>query len=764
MILWNQNHRQSDSASRFIYMAGPEKMNLSTAQKTFEADFLKDLKIPKDAGGIQDFIDNQLDTKYGPDAYATAIRKIIKPYITKNTDLLERTVNEAKNRYETVYKALKVKLAEILKKGAIKHGEVVNGIKEATKSKLSTVLTLAQKGNVVDRLAHRLDTTPKIRGYQVLTLVYALNEQYINSKIGTLKPNERRRYHQISSKFIKGMEFYATEQVKYIRRLEKDPKKRSELYKKLAKNLQEQYKRLANRDGIIDYPELKKMNKVAKKRIHLVRLLNQSKSLDDVLKIIEAKSILRPREFQEAIYIIGHNIINAARQNRSEGNLIEFAEKKVSKKNLSFQQAVIEVRHLIRQKAYTGAKQGIQFIQQLNKAVNKKRAEIIENNEVSPASIKGMILRERRQLLSGRMMPVSARDKIVVKFMRANRGKRIRMIKSDLALMAASERTGVPLKNSLFQAIQDIDKHYLRIYNNNYKQRVPKEIQQLKTRKNPGKPTGHDKIARLLALRTLAKEAKWIIKNYNNHPDLKKEGIAKKLDAITARPFIPKVFLLFRDPKKLYGTSYASLAARNGFTGKELLLTTAKVVGGLTILMNFMNYRREHGLVDGTMKLVTNPYMYAAGGLIYGVNRYRESPKVANYFNHTGGGQERLWTHSGLIGLTRKVKKEKVIKFVSNENEFNIMHYLMQNPIHGSQQITALLRKVNQRAGKNKSKPKITKEDLSKLISKQTLVDLLPDNTNDEMRYLFYAKFLTNKDRDTIALQNHIKTWTSGLT
>lgn len=752
MLTYFKNHWGQEIERLLYKLDTPEKMDAGKVKAQFEKDFLKDLKLPTDKNQIKTYINGTFDQKYGPTSYEAAFRKVVEKYI-KDTGVREALIKESVSRYKDEYSKLRKQLANKLKDRLDVRNEAISGIRKATRKDLGTLVEAVEKGNQTNVIRHNIENGAKIEGKQVVNLTHALNRQYFNmSLLGSrLKPQEVNQYKNLSWQFKQTMTLHAQRQVQNIVEKFKDSKKRNEALKALAKGLEERYKTIANNDGIIDYHELKKLNEQAQKRLDLINLINSNKSNEEIIRQLEANQTLKPSEWVKGGQVLVIQFATDARRNGNEGRFIAFAKKKTGiNGNMSFNSAVGHIRTLVKRATELGIREGLKIMQELNQEVNKKRADILEMTDIKPDSIHGMVRKERDRLLARRLIPKDPDAMIVVDFMSGNIAGRKAILK-DFKLRA-----------QLFQAIKNIQQNYTKEYNKNWKRGIPKKAGDLRYSTVLSKPTSHDKAARLLAVLTLAKEAEWTVGNYSTSPDHKKDDLTTEFENTTAKKTAPQIDLRFRDPQKKYEVKYLTKAARGGFNGRDLVLGAAKVWAGATILMNLMNYRREKMLA----KALTNPYLLAAAGTIYGIKKYQNNPEVKNYLRETAGGQEKIKTHIALNDLSKKVRGgENTLKsFVHDANEFNAIHVLTSKSKYGkpNKPILKALKKAQVRAQKAGRKPTLSREDLKQALASISGGDdayyRLPAKGNDRMRYLFYSKFLT-VGRSGSELQNHTADW-----
>ncbi|MFH0820493.1 MAG: hypothetical protein V1908_01835, partial [Candidatus Peregrinibacteria bacterium] len=364
-------------------------------------------------------------------------------------------------------------------------------------------------------------------------------------------------------------------------------------------------------------------------------------------------------------------------------------------------------------------------------------------DSVNHPILKTMVFRERERLLRGETTAVNDWDKAVVEFVKHDdRGDREDMLKDP------------DFRERLFSSIQLILRDYPDWFRDNSRN-LPKR---LTTSNTAGKPTSHDRLARAKTLIMLAEEAKWVVENYAK--ELKSENLVEKLEAAKqdrrSRDARISPDTNFKDVNTVVDNRYQTIAARGGFTGKEMGLSVLKFVATISAGVNVMNSFRDSGwkhLDQGIDAAIKNPLIYANIGIVYGINRYREDPRVAQLATVSPGRRIEIMTHVSLDSLARKYGKDWVQSFIATPPEWEAMRHIKPKDAR------KLVEKANERARKNKGqKPMIKKTDLEGKIP-ANIFGQLPDEGNDLKRFAFYSKFLTSESIDITQLHEHCRRW-----
>ncbi len=571
----------------------------------------------------------------------------------------------------------------------------------------------------------------------------ALNKQYFNDEWQKehLSEPDFEKYKDLADEFKSGMETYVENHLEYFMDNVRKADWLKEELEGLRDRLVSRYRKYANKDGFIDLPELTDMRKRSERYMNLVRLINSGKNIEAIAKQAEYQEFFRRDMFKKSMEIAADQLTEDMVKNGSEAALVKKVQELTGKGPMSYREALSEFKDILDEKTDAGVKEAVQALKDFNEAINGERAEILELADISPPSIHGEV-RTQRELIVNRFIVPDAEenpdDHIIAEFMSTDRDSR------DMILKGRREE--------LFRAIQNIKTHYRKKYDKDYKRSVPREVSRLTTnKKNPDKPTRHQRIARLLAMLTLAREAEWVVKNLDKNEAYKNEKLADGLKKTVPEGVPPKIDMGFRDVNKLHSTRYVSRLSRGGFNGRDLALNGGKILAGITLMANLMQARKQKKLGA----FFTNPYIYASAGAIWGIHKYQQNPEIKNYLFETEGGQERIATHLSLSGLAKKTGYRRLKGFIGSADEWNAMKKIMEQPKAGVKQLEQLRKKARKR---DPDRPALTKDDLREAIGDDAVWRKLPKKGNDRMRFLFYEKFLQTP-RNIRQLRGYCKTW-----
>lgn len=479
---------------------------------------------------------------------------------------------------------------------------------------------------------------------------------------------------------------------------------------------------------------------VLKREQSMIDLISKG-SDSAVKKALETRAEMDPEAWIKAVTMTGEAMIeNAIESGNEQGfvNAITTLAKKPAG-SFDFDEASNLFLNQLTLRASTGAKNAIDFLEHSNRELNRGNP-ILER--IEPRAFSTLVFSERNMLLERTTIPKSEYDKAVVEFMSTNREGRDEMLEDPKK------------RRVLFEAIKVIKEDYeiaLEEYGD-----VPERITS-----NFGHPnkklTQYDKMARLRALIMIAKETEWIVKNLSKAPEYQKayqkkaEGESKSMEEELKKTtvkrrteegglYVPN--LDFENIHTVYKTGYVSIAARNGFNGKDLALSTAKGIAGFTVAINIMNAIKNKG------GLLSNPYIFSGAAIFYGIKKYQENPEVGDYFSATPGKRANLETNMRLRSLAKKTGRRRLKNFIAKESEWKAMEDL------DADEIKTLIGESTERYAPH---PVITKADLKPFIAKEAWVHL-PEEGFERERFMFYTKFLAG-NKNIHILKEECQKW-----
>jgi|GEM_PF-6458839 len=479
---------------------------------------------------------------------------------------------------------------------------------------------------------------------------------------------------------------------------------------------------------------------------NFINLINTGQ-YKDVIDELEKRRVINPESWNKALTATANELIADVGRNGNEKAFIQKVNEKSKEPAKDVGEAARYFKAELALRGQAGVREALDMLEDFNRTLNERRVSATEN--LGPESMKGMIVGERERLLgvsdNGQTIPPSDGDKAVVDFMRKNeRADR------EAVLRNPNDR------QKLFRGIQTILRDYQPYYQEQSRN-LPKKAHDLRTNKDAlnKRPTGHDELARIGALITLASEAQWVVENYGFKTQLEAAQQPRRTDKAVFEPNMN-----FIDTNATYSTRYQSVMERSGITGKEFGLTLAKLILGGMAFANIKNSWKGLDHLDETIEsAVTNPLIYASVGTIYGINRYREDPSVAQIPFVSPGRRAEILNREGLYSLSRTSGRDNVKRYVETEPEWTAMDHLEPN------EVKSLLAKIQKR--KSPWNKVVLKEDLRGMIKDDVTWANLPDDPKSpdedhtliEERFLFYSKFLTSDTTNLEQLHENCLNW-----
>lgn len=796
MISPLEQYRVFENPSSWIYFAGEQ---VDSPAELWHGKGVEDMGF-KIEGMDAKTVGAKLQELYGPDKFEEVLRKYVNDIYPAegNPDIKEQLITDPAEKYKTLFNhqnGIYAAFTKAIEKLQDAHDDAIESIKRVTREALDALhVEVKAARKAVDKTpkpdevpAYAKDRmsqvpilgpindgklavpilTPFLSSVNIPILSPALHsfeyveyeqareetqgkfQEYLNAVFDAFMTPEAYE-DDLGERLRAGMLLQTKGKINFLFSEGKASKETlTALHQELEGRLNE-YASLDGKAGNLSLEDLGILNAqtppLDEKLINIVDAGNP----ENILKALEKRHALSPQDWVEATLMTTNEMIAEAVRNGNRQGLIDGVNAYGQKNKpgftpiIDFEEATNYFSKIMSTRALAGVQETMDAMQGFNEAINGERAGLLD--DVAPA-LKGMVVNERDKLLDGTSIPVpGSYDETIVEFMQKNSREEREEILKD------------PEKQQrLFEAIRVIEEDYAKYYGKQASD-LPKNASELKTARDPSKPTGHDILARTKAVMTLAGEARWITENFDR--DLKDLGLKKGLDEteIIRRGgedvYQPNV--TFRDVNKLYHVGYTSIAARSGFTFKDMGLSALKVWGGVTALANVANSLKEaHGIKHWDKAVeaaISNPFIYMGLGTVYGVNRYRENPKVTRVLTGSPGEKAEIVTHVKLRSLSKKLGMQRLEDFITTESEWNAMRHLKPK------QVEQLIETTKTR---NPNHPRITKEDLRELVPPEYWVhlpDSTPDGGNDTRRFYFYSKFLTS-ETNIDQLREHCISW-----
>ncbi len=730
-----------------------EAFDPNTLGKQFESSF-KNIKIPEKATSDEILaLVKKAFEKHNPDKYETDLRKSLGKYAS------DKKIESAVKYYKKFFDTASGKFYRLAEKRRQDFEDARETILQAARKNLDSLKTGIKSDIKVKEVTPKLgdfeyqhQTEKKFRAFvEAMSKKYLKNNQH-NEK---LTAKGKKIYEGFRDRFQTGMKAYTEAQLQYIFENSHDKTTLVKNLQGLRTSIRNAYTlNDKNEDGSLSLKELSKLKGGADLEV-ITKLISSSESENKILKKLEHLNFFNRKSLKQAAKLITEQFIANVTRNGSEAKFTKAVQTLTkSKKKMNFDDAASTYRDHMAKLAGTGIKEVLNAARKMNEAVNKGNMDTLKLEHVTPSSIHILVLRQRDLILRREIEPKQIDDRQVAEFMSTNLVGRMKFLNDKVQ------------RQALFQSIKNIKLHYPKIYRDKYKDSIPTKVSDLSTRSTrPDLPTTHDRIARMLAIITLAKEAEWTIKNLSQSEGLKSQNIAKEIDETNADANLPRLNFRYRWRNTLYRTGYMSRAVRGGMNTGSVFRRGLQVWAGATLFLNFMNARKHSSgkWLEGLKNVIPNPYFIGGLATMFGLKKLQQNPEYKRYLFQPEGGQETISTHAALGSLGNKkqskgekVGRHRVISYINNPGEFNAMKALMKNKSSGDK-IRNALEKTRGKARKNKQKyPVLTRDDLKNTFGVPE--DKLPQAGNDRIRFLFYQKFLTTS-RSVRQLKANCETW-----
>lgn len=448
----------------------------------------------------------------------------------------------------------------------------------------------------------------------------------------------------------------------------------------------------------------------------------------------ESIRLMKREKWDESCDKAVDTLLETAERNGMQSQVIDAANQLLGQKDKvdSYREAQRAIKDLVEDTSELGATETLTIIRHLAYYINGKAQESIDK---APDPIQGMVALERAHLLEGPVRPETQQDKMVVDFMRGSENQKIDMLNQ--------------YGNQLFVAIKNIQTHYQKIFDDRYSKMFNREVKKVSTCNgiDPMAPTSYDKAARLWALIGIANEADMVARNL-----VKKEGLKVNPDQIKADNEVTQPGLNFISPKT-HNVHYRSALDRGGLDLKGIALLGVKTLGALTMLTNLINtYNKAEGdnkfdkVLNTLLDAPLNPMVVGGAAVAVGAQKAERYDALLRYPWLSDYGKEGLFAQMSLDHLKESnggENKEVFERFIHNPAEWVAMSSMDIEVMKG------MTEEATKKVTKNY--PMVTKEDMEKGIKDRKITSGLSDDVQtDHMRYLFYQKFFSGKEKRNV--------------
>ncbi len=721
-----------------------ETFEPETAQKDFENEFFAKTgpelanRTPEE---VAQEVGAYFEENFFPKQYEAGMAKYLESRVSP--EIANRLLADSVARYTAVYKT---ELAAFYRKAEARISDyegMLEQIKDKIGGELGQVNEAIQNVHGAEIALSNAKELTRDSAKRLLVgeLVPALGSQYFNLPWQEQHLSERDfdEYGDLSDDFQAGMVEYVEAQLDFILNNSQDAETLKARLEGLREETVERYRQIAKENGFIDLAALRELKRQAGAFVDLTRVVNSGGNEEEIIKKIEGMDFLGRDHWAKTSRMWANEMVETVRANGTDQAFIETIQKISGKAEpMTFGQAADTFMDLVEERAKVGIRETLQIAREVNMAANGRHAEILKLEEGIPDSIRPMVDVERVKLINRITIPKNVDDRLLVDFIREEREGRDKILSSSVQRLA------------LFQAVKNV---LAREQDQSWSQKIrslPKKTSELTTGRHPEKPTGHDEIARFLALIVMAKEAEATFESLDRVKEYQGQNLLAGYEEMEAEKKLPNVDMRFRDINKLYSTRYVSEVSRAGFNGKSIGLGLLALWLGATALVN----AKKAGLKG----LHKNPFFLGAAAGLYGLKKYKENPEFKNYFSENAGGQERIVEQTTLNSLARKVGRDRLIEFITDGDEFAALESLTkEDPKEAVAKLKAVREKAKKRYG---PLPIVTKEDLKGVVEDKVQIQLAESGnlTRERTRYLFYEAFM-GQPRNIRELKENCQKW-----
>jgi hypothetical protein len=456
--------------------------------------------------------------------------------------------------------------------------------------------------------------------------------------------------------------------------------------------------------------------------------------------------LLNPGGWEDTVEAVGDGILQATVNNHSEKEFTK-AMKKYDKEVEDFDDAEEAFFDRLDELSKVGVPETLAFIREFNLGVH---SEVLKHEkQIDPPALTVQVHKQLDYLLSGILVPQKETDRMLVRFMNADREARDEMLAHPGS------------RSILFRGIKQATEQYPEIYDKRFS-RIPDDPKKLRRSRRIEKPTYHDRAAQMQALIILGNQAKVVVSKINQAPEhigndyLTEIGNAK----LPEEPKVVKTGLRFKSPVTK-SARYTSGLSRGGFNTRDLALKGAKVIGVLAVVSNVAQSfsETEGDFVDRIFqtaeRAATNHGVLVGAAVTAGAHIAERNPRFLKYPWLSQHEREGIWVAYKLDNLHARLGRNEVQRFTNNTAEWRALDHSSMD----ADQIKELVKEAGKRT-KRGQRPMITIEDIKKIVPDETITSTLTQGGRSaRMRYLFYSKFFAAKDKPDV---NHVKELCTG--
>lgn len=711
-----------------------------------------------------------IDEKYGQSPYQDIILNYAEKLLPNGpADYRMALVLDSTNRYMQFYT---VKKREFMQKSVRLQEDFesrVEAIQKQTKKELH-LLRSAVEGS--RPLTGFNESMPSLQdGDAVIghfeNYLDALNGRYFNADVnfsssrgpavgsgiplaGRVVAPETWKYEEESQRFQIVMKNWVEAKVTWLLKQNGTTPSTLEDFKKEIAARYDEYSKYDTSSSIISSYDLAALEDASKPPPDAVgRILDESD--DKALKRLEIMQIMNPSGWEDTIEMAGTVIIRGAENGNLESEFIAEVSKYQTVEGADdkekFEDAKDKFKDMLEEISRVGVRETLDFLRNFNVGVHNDVLKY--EKEVRPPALAMQVGKQMDYLLGGVLVPQQETDRMLVRFMRADRDARDEILQND------------GTRNTLFRAIKQATTDYPAIYDQKYSN-IPDDVTKLRRSANIEKPTTHDQAAQLQALIIIGNQAKVIVSKLNRAPEYAGRNLEEEISNTATPPDSSVVMtgLRFRVPG---GDTprFRSAIDRGGFNSRDLALKGAKVLGCLVILSNVArSFSETHGdfvdrVLDTVERSATNQGVLIGAAVTVGSHMAERDKRFLRYPWLSQHEQAATMTAFKLDNIAARVGRDEASRFLYNNAEWRAL----AEPAMDPSQIKELLQNANKEAPKG-SHPIITVEDMRKVVKDESIIATLSvGGRSARMRYLFYQKFFATAVKPDV---NHTKELCTG--
>ncbi|MFH0838494.1 MAG: hypothetical protein V1880_04490 [Patescibacteria group bacterium] len=576
----------------------------------------------------------------------------------------------------------------------------------------------------------------------------AMNGRYFNEEMD--EGNEgHRNYGKLSGKFKKNMENRVEAKLDWLLNKKETKKEDLEAFKKEIADRYETYSKFDKSTSIISGADLAALEKLANPPLDAVGQV-LSEGDERVIKRLEIMHLLNPGAWKDTVKAAHDMVVLTALNGGMENEFIAAARK--YKEAEDFDDAVDVFEDKLEELSKVGVTETLAFLREFNTEVHSEVLDYERN--IEPKSLTVQVSKQLDYLLGGVLKPHWEEDRMIVRFMTANREERQEILSNDAQ------------RGILFRGIKMATERYPDIFAG---YNVPDDVKKLRRSPDITKPTRHDQAAQLMALIILGRQAKVIVSKLNKTPQYTGRDFTAEIDSMK----VPEDAKMVQEGVKFSapGTQRArfqSALERGGFNARDLALKGVKVLGLLSILANAgQSFSETEGdFVDRIFqtgeKMLTNQGVLVGAAAAAGAHLAERNPAFLKYPWLSKYHRQKIMVDFKLENIAARLGKEgreEVNRFTFNNAEWRALSH---DNMTGDK-IRELLKTKAEKA-KGGQKPVITVRDLSEIITEPSIISTLTrTEKSPRMRYLFYQKFFASPIKPDVNRMKELCTGTSHI-